>query len=174
MNNSFKEIENKVNHLIKDIQVKALKVIEIEGVRSIQKNFEVGGRPKWIPSKKKGKAKGTKTLRISGALSSITAVADFQNSKVNIYPGAAARAYARIQQEGGTINRKAYTNARRTKNDGRSVFASKRRDTGRAKKVDVSFSKAHSIVIPARPYMVIPPEDFPGMINAITKAIQLR
>jgi phage gpG-like protein len=174
MNKTFKELEDTITHLIEDIQVKALKVIEIEGVRSIQKNFEVGGRPKWIPSQKKGKAKGTNTLRITGALSSITAVADFNSHRVTFHPGPGARAYARIHQEGGIINRKASTSARRTKRDGRSVFASKRRDTGRAKKVDVSFSKAYSIVIPARPYMVIPPEDIPVMINAITRAIQLR
>lgn len=169
---SIQEIQSKLNSVIQDIRIKGLKAIEIEAVRSIQKNFEVGGRPAWIPSKKKGKLKGTKTLRVTGALSQVSAVRNDAESSITLITNPASRAYARIQQEGGTINISPRTMARRKKRNNQSVFASKRRDTGKAKKVDVSFSKGHQIKIPARPYLVIPPEDYPVILNAVTKALK--
>lgn len=166
------DIKNKIDSLIGQVKITALKVIEVEAARSIQKNFEAGGRPKWIPSKKKGKLKGTNTLRVSGTLSQISAVSDDAAGTVTLITNPASRAYARIHQEGGTINHPGGTQARRKKNDGRSVFASKRRDTGKAKKVDVSFSKPYQIVIPARPYLVIPKEDFPGIMESVASRIK--
>lgn len=62
--------------------------------------------------------------------------------------------------------------ARRTKKDGRSVFASKNRDTGKRKKVDVSFGKAYTIKIPARPFLVILPEDYPVMLARIKESVR--
>ncbi|MBK9333860.1 MAG: phage virion morphogenesis protein [Ignavibacteria bacterium] len=171
--NSLQEIQNLLNKVIQEIKVKGLKAIEIEAVKSIRKNFEVGGRPKWTPSMKKGKLIGTKTLQVTGALSQISAVRDDANSTVTLSTSPLARAYARIHQEGGTITMPARTSARRTKNDGRSVFASKNRDTGKRKKVDVSFSTGYTIKIPARPYLVIPPEDHSKILEQVKKAINL-
>jgi phage gpG-like protein len=168
---SANEIENNLNRVIQEVKSTALKVMEIEALRSIQKNFESGGRPKWIPSKKKGKLKGTKTLVVTGALREVSAVKDEAASSVTLITSPDSRAYARIQHEGGTISMKPKTMARRTKKDGRSVFASKNRDTGKRKKVDVSFSKAYTIRIPARPFLVIPPEDYPGIVEAIRRAV---
>lgn len=170
---SIPEIQNTLNKVIRDIKVKGLKAIEIEAVKSIRKNFEVGGRPKWIPSKKSGKMKGTKTLQVTGALSEISAVRNDSQGTVELSTSPDTRAYARIHQEGGTINMPARTMARRTKKDGRSVFASKNRDTGKRKKVDVSFSTGYTIKIPARPYMVIPPEDHSEILEQVKKAIDM-
>lgn len=166
------EAKRLIDNAIGVIKSNALSVIEIEALRSIQKNFEVGGRPKWVPSKKKGKLKGTNTLRVSGALSRVSAVRDDNAGIVTLVTSPESRAYARIHQEGGTINHPGGTQARRKKKDGRSVFASKNRDTGRAAKVDVSFSKPYQIKIPARPYLTIPQEDHPGIINAIANRIK--
>jgi phage gpG-like protein len=168
---SANEVENNLRRVIQEVKSTALKVMEIEALRSIQKNFESGGRPKWIPSKKKGKLKGTKTLVVTGALREVSAVKDEAASSVTLITSPDSRAYARIQHEGGTINIPPRTMARRTKKDGRSVFAKKNRELKRAKQIDVSFSKAHTIRIPARPFLVIPPEDYPGIVEAIRRAV---
>jgi len=172
MAEDVERIKEEIRRYIERVKTTSLNVLEIEGLRSIQKNFESGGRPKWIPSKKKGKLKGTKTLVVTGALREVSAVKDEAASSVTLITSPDSRTYARIQQEGGTINMKPRTMARRTKTDGRSVFASKNRDTGKRKKVDVSFSKAHTIRIPARPFLVIPPEDYPGILQAIKRAVE--
>ena len=166
------EVNARIVKAIEEVKRTALTVIRAEALKSIRTNFESGGRPKWIPSKKKGKAKGTKTLVISGNLSNVGSEIDFPGSKVILMPNPLARVYARIHQEGGTINMKPRTMARRTKKDGRSVFASKNRDTGKRNKVDVSFSRAYTIKIPARPYLVIPPEDYPGILQAVKRAVE--
>lgn len=168
---SANEVENNLRRVIQEVKSTALKVIEIEALRSIQKNFESGGRPKWIPSKKKGKLKGTKTLVVTGALREVSAVKDEAASSVTLITSPDSRAYARIQHEGGTINIPPRTMARRTKKDGRSVFAKKNRELKRAKQIDVSFGKAHTIRIPARPFLVIPPEDYPGLLEAVKRAV---
>lgn len=172
MNNDVEQITRQIQTIIQQVKTTALNVLEIEGLRSVQKNFESGGRPKWIPSKKKGKLKGTKTLVVTGALREVSAVKDEAASSVTLITSPDSRAYARIQQEGGTINMPARTMARRTKKDGRSVFASKNRQLKRAKKTDVSFAKAHTITIPPRPFLVIPPEDYPGLLEAVKRAVK--
>ncbi len=53
------------------------------------------------------------------------------------------------------------------------MFASKNRELKRAKKIDVSFSKAYTIEIPPRPYLVIPPEDFFVILARIKEAVKL-
>jgi len=169
---SIQEIQNRITNIVGQIKTNALKALEIEAVRSIQKNFEVGGRPSWTPSKKKGKLKGTNTLRVTGTLSEVSAVRDDASGTVTLITNPGARAYARIHQEGGVINRKASTHARRTKKNGISVFASKNRDTGKAKKVDISFSKPYQIEIPARPYMVIPDEDALHILAQVARGIK--
>lgn len=166
------DIKNKIDSLIGQVKITALKAIEVEAARSIQENFESGGRPKWIPSKKKGKLKGTNTLKVSGTLSQVSAVRDDTAGTVTLITNPASRTYARIHQEGGIINHPGGTHARRKKKDGRSVFASKKRDTGKANKVDVSFYKPYQIKIPARPYLVIPAEDYPDILKSVESRIK--
>ena len=167
------EAGKRIEDYIDQIKRKALIVIEVEALKSVRTNFEQGGRPKWIPSRKSGKTKGTKTLVVSGNLSNIGSEIDIAGSKVTLMPNPLARVYARIQHEGGTISMKPRTMARRTKKDGRSVFASKNRELKRAKQIDVSFSKAYTIKIPARPFLVIPPEDYPVILERIREAVKL-
>lgn len=166
------EAGRRIEDYIDQIKRKALIVIEAEALKSVRTNFEQGGRPKWIPSRKSGKTKGTKTLVVSGNLSNIGSEIDIAGSKVTLMPNPLARVYARIQHEGGTISMKPRTMARRTKKDGRSVFASKNRELKRAKQIDVSFSKAYTIKIPARPYLIIPPEDYPRIVESVIRAVE--
>lgn len=172
MAEDVERIKEEIRRYIDRVKTTSLNVLEIEGLRSIQKNFESGGRPKWIPSKKKGKLKGTKTLVVTGALREVSAVKDEAASSVTLITSPDSRAYARAQQEGAIINVPPKTMARRTKKDGRSVFASKNRDTGKKKKVDVSFSRGHTITIPPRPFLVIPEEDYPGILQAVKRAVE--
>jgi len=165
------EAGRRIENYIDQIKRKALIVIEAEALKSVRTNFEQGGRPKWIPSKKSGKTKGTKTLVVSGNLSNIGSEVDIAGSRVTLMPNPLARVYARIQHEGGIISMKPRTMARRTKKDGRSVFASKNRELKRAKQIDVSFSKAYTIKIPARPYLVIPPEDYLRIVESVIRAV---
>jgi phage gpG-like protein len=173
MDNGLTQIFARIKEVTESVRRQALAVIETEAVKSVQKNFEVGGRPAWAPSTKRGKAKGTKTLVVSGDLSEVSAVADFAASTVTLITSPKARAYARIQNEGGTINMPARTVRTRTvtagKNKGRSVFAKNSHKRG----VKETQSKPYRIVIPARPYMVIPPEDITKIINTIKSNIKL-
>lgn len=168
------EVKARIERAIEEIKRKALIVIEAEALTSVRTNFEQGGRPKWERSKKSGKTKGTKTLVVSSNLSNIGSEVDIAGSRVTLMPNPLSRVYARIQHEGGTISMKPRTMARRTKKDGKSVFASKNRDTGKRNKVDVSFSKAYTIRIPPRPFLVIPPEDYPVILARIFEAVKLK
>ena len=166
------ELENKLNALFKQITSKVANTLETEAVKSVKKNFEVGGRPvKWNPSVKSKKNAGTKTLVISGAMSEITSELGSTNSgiEITLRPGTNARAYSRIQHEGGTINRKPRLLRFKSHKSGRTVFAknSHKRITKQ------TMSKPYSITIPPRPYLLIPPEDFPGIISRIKSAINL-
>jgi predicted phage gp36 major capsid-like protein len=58
MADTIDKIFDHVRKVVKEFQKNALAVIEVEAVKSVRKNFESGGRPKWIPSGKKGKTKG--------------------------------------------------------------------------------------------------------------------
>ena len=158
---------------------KATSLISVMAVRSIKKNFEVGGRPAWPKSKKRGKLKGTKTLVVSGELSNVSASVEFTTRNTNaINPNVDAaiitlttsprsRAYARIHNEGGTINVPAKPIRLREKEmkDGtsKSVFARK----SHKKNVTVKQAKAHVIVIPKREFMIVPEED----INEIVRKV---
>ena len=172
MADDVERITNEIRKYIDQVRTTALNVLEIEGLRSIQKNFESGGRPKWVPSKKKGKLKGTKTLVVTGTLMKVSAAKDEAASSVTLITNPGSRAYARAQQEGATINVPPKTMARRTKKNKMSVFASKNRDTGKQKKVDVSFSRGHTITIPPRQFLVIPEEDYPGILQAVKRAVE--
>lgn len=180
---TFQEIENKLKSVIDNIRIKALKSLEIQSEKTIRKNFEVGGRPKWEPSKKtytkKGrkiagdKFSGSNTLVASGNLSLVTAKADLSTNTVTLSTDHRTRAYARIQQEGGTINISPKTMARRRKKNNQSVFSSKYRDTGKANKVDVSFSKGHTIKIPPRPYMTFDEAGKKELLDSVINAIKI-
>lgn len=163
----LKEIENNLKKVITDIQSKALKVIEIEGEKSIQKNFEASGRPSpWKQRKRlNAKQKKTKILVITGALKNVRAVTE--GNKVIFYPDPRARAYARIHQEGGTINMPSRKVAMRKTKSGKKVFAGSRH-----KKTEIKTTKPYTVTIPARPYLLIPESDFDRIRNAVRMVIK--
>lgn len=162
------EINRRINALFSGIKAQALAVIKTEAVKSVLKNFEMGGRPKWEPSVKKGKLKGTKTLVVTGKLSNVSA--EIAGDMVILKTAPEARAYAKIHQEGGTIEMPSREVRHRKvtagRNKGKTVFAS-----SRSKKAKPSMTKPYKINIPARPYLVIPPEDIPKILKAVETAI---
>lgn len=167
----FKEIENNLNQIFKEIKGRALKALTVEAEKSIKMNFESGGRPeKWQPRKRVSKRqKGRKLLVISGNLSNVTAEVDEANSRVVLKPNPLARAYARIHQEGGTINMPARELKFRKKRTGQSVFTSRIHK----KATKTVQTKPYKITIPARPYLVIPPQDFERIKSAVAKSMKL-
>jgi len=162
------DVVDKLLKQVKGLLVKKLAIVEAEAKISIQRNFEEGGRPKWIPSKKNGKLRGTKTLVVTGALSEISSTVDNETLTVTLFTSPKASAYARAQQEGATINmpgRNILFRSKRYKDGSqRTVFAGRRH-----KKTFEKVSKPYVIVIPARPFMVIPPEDLQKIIERINQ-----
>lgn len=150
-----------------------LNVAAIEWERTVQKNFEAGGRPeKWQPRKRVSKKqKGTNILVIRGALKNYRATINESSGEIILTADPRARAYARIHDQGGEINIPARTVRHRQKRykDGRrrTVFASSKH----TKITNETQTKSYTIVIPKRMHTNIPQEDFPRIMNAIIKAI---
>lgn len=162
------EVKQFIDKSYKAFRQRALTIVEIEAQRSIKTNFEVGGRPiKWKPSKKNKKTRGTKTLVVTGALSSPSAVRDDSEGSVTLITNPLTRAYARIHQEGGTIHHPSRPVRFRIKTykdkSSRTVFAS-----AKHKRISkVTMTKSYTVTMPARPYMVIPDEDISMWIKRI-------
>jgi phage gpG-like protein len=161
------EVRNFLTQQIAAIKRKALDIIAVEAQKSVKKNFEAGGRPKWKPSKKLRKHPGAKTLIVTGNLSNVSAVVSEAESSVTLTTNPLSRAYARIQQEGGTINHPAREMKFRRNKTGRTVFAS----SNHKRITKTTTSKPYTITIPARPYMIIPKADLDAMIEKIKKGI---
>ena len=162
------EVRQFLNNAYDNFRRRALTIIEIEAQKSIKKNFEVGGRPTpWKPSKKSKKNRGTKTLVVTGALSSPSAVRNDDEGSVTLITNPLTRAYARIHQEGGTIYHSARLLRFRKKTykdkSSRIVFAGAKHK----RIVKTVTSKPYVVTMPARPYMVIPQEDINHMIKLI-------
>ena len=164
----IQEIEIKLNGMAKKLQETALKVLQIEALKSVNKNFDEGGRPRWEPSKKIGTKRaakhGNKTLIDKGNLKRVRSI--IEGNAVILSTDPLAKAYAKVQQEGATWKVK----SRERKRNSRSKrFVRSDRSRG-AESVSV---KAHTITIPARPYMIVPPEDFARIMKAVSLAIKL-
>lgn len=167
---SIQEIQKNLDNAILNVKTNILKTLRTEVELSIAINFESEGRPAWTPSKKRGKAKGTKTLRISGKMSEVSVVEDITNSRVIIFPNPLARAYSRIHQEGGVINHPG-SKLKFVKNkSGKTVFGKSSRKRGVVREIK---GKPYQIEIPPRLWMVIPPVDFPRIISNVVKAAKL-
>lgn len=168
--NGFSKIEKNLNLAIAQIKGRALKALAVEAEKSIKMNFEAGGRPKWQPRKRiTKKQRGRKLLVISGNLSNVTAEVDEPNSRIVIKPNPLAAAYARIHQEGGVINMPARELKFRKKRSGQTVFAGRKHK----KITKVVQAKPYQITIPARPYLVIPTQDFERIKSAVARAIKI-
>lgn len=148
-----------------------LHIFGIEWERTVRRNFEVGGRPKWTPRKRiSKKQKGRNILVISGALKNYKASTDGTN--VVLVPDPRARDYAAIHNKGGVINIPARTQKfRKVKTESgktRSVFASRRHKRFEEKQI-----KAYQIKMPKREQTNIPQEDIPRWVQAIKQFIKL-
>lgn len=173
---SLEQIENILNNLSKNIasssQVKA--ALKTSAVSSVMTNFEEGGRPiKWDPSEKTKKNNGSRTLIDSGDMSMIQAETEESSDglRLVLMPGPLAKAYSRIQNEGGVINMPGRQLRFRKNKNGKTVFAKNSH-----KRVDrETISKPYNITIPKREYLIIPEQDY-GMIldnvrSAVTQSI---
>lgn len=156
------ELKSYVDGILREKINRALGILEIEGQKSIKRNFELGGRPPWPKSKKKS----GKTLIMSGNLSNVLVTRNDAERSVTFTSNPLARAYARIHQEGGTINMPARQLKFRKNKTGRTVFASRKHK----RIVKETTSKPHTVRIPARPYMVIPMEDIEKITQLIERA----
>lgn len=183
---SIEQIENNLKNILKDLTSSKVKnVLETEAVKSIMRNFEQGGRPeKWIPTGTKLKTNkagvqrsvlsrksGKQTLIDSGNMSQITAhtqpAAD--GFEIVLMPGPKAKAYSRIQHEGGAIRMPGRKIRFRENKSGRTVFAK----NAHKRITKESLAKPYTINIPARPYLLIPEEDYSKLLDAVASAIKL-
>lgn len=131
---SADQVTNNLKTLQKKVEDQALDILEIEGKRSVRKNFEEEGRPqKW---QKKKRDDGRRILRgkTNRLFNTINSEQDKFVKKVVI---SSNLPYSKIHQEGGTIK-----------------------------------NKKGVVVIPARPYMLIPENDKPRILNKL-KLIRL-
>lgn len=161
MNNG--NIEQNIKQALERIKKRGLAVLRTEVKKSIDLNFESEGRGKWQKKKRKD---GRKTLSgKTGKLMQVSVTIDEGESKVVAMSNPLAGAYARIHHEGGTIQVPGRKKKTGKNKKGRTVFVSSSRKRG-VKEVTV---KSHIIKIPARPYMVVPAEDFGRIMGALGK-----
>lgn len=155
---NLSDIQSRLKSKISQIKATALKVIEIEGKKSIQTNFIQQGRPKWAPKVfNDGRAILTgKTARLQ---SQINVVRNDNTSTVSI---GSNLVYSRIQQEGGkiTITPKM-----------RKFFWAKYSETKNPVWKAMALKKGF-IRIPARPYLNIPASDFGRIRNSVETGIR--
>lgn len=153
----FRQIENLLKEKIASIKRNTLKACAIQWQQTIRRNFEQGGRPAWQARKRISKRqKGTKILVISGAMKNVSAVADPSMNIVTLKIDPRARAYAKIHNEGGTINMPARALKFRKNKSGRTVFASSKHK----KIIKETTGKAYVIKMPKREYTNVPLDDF--------------
>jgi len=172
---SLAEIENKFNQFVERVKPGILKVIGIEWDRTVNKNFEAGGRPtQWEPRKKiSKKQRGKNILVISGALKNYSTTVDVPASTVTLVPDPRARDYSKIHDQGGVINipagTKKFRNKKTASGKTRSVFASNKH-----KKFEEKSTKAYTVNIPKREHTNIPLDDFnTRWFNSIKQFLKL-
>ncbi len=124
-----------------------MKLIGVHMLRSIQQNFDAGGRPTpWAPSKRVLRF-GGKTLVDKGQLEgSITPHAEPDRVRLGT-----TKVYARIHQLGGEIRQ-----ARRVR-----LKQQRGRGVTRIRKVRATIRTGVVIHMPARPFLVVQPGDVP-------------
>lgn len=127
---------------------------------SVQKNFEVGGRPKWKPlaasTLRQKRSASLGPLKRTGTLMSVVAQSGDSFAKVGVQP--AAKAYAAIHQFGDVINHPGGT-AYFPKKGGEIVYVSNAKA-----RPSMPRTKPHQITIPARPYLVLQDEDIRDIV----------
>lgn len=167
------KIINKLNAEVKRIKGVAIRIAAIEGEKSVRRNFDEGGRPKWVPRKRiSKKQRGTNILVISGKMKNVTKRVEENQSRAVLRTNPQASEYAKIQHEGGKIYMQGRTYKFRVKykkGNKRTVFASSRH-----KRISKTTKGGPYVIrIPARPYMNIPESDFPGILSIIKSAVKI-
>ena len=179
INSQIDAFGNDIVRIISNINYNPLCSILANIVRnSIEENFASGGRygnglfgggnQKWQPSRRakkeyytneSGQKQDGKTLQSSGQLAaSIRVKANAVQGGVNIEIGSNKK-YAMIHQFGGVIQHPGGT-PYISLGSGLIAFVSKKKaETLKSKGKSVKLTKAHSINIPARPYLVLQEED---------------
>lgn len=133
-----------------------MKSIARIAVASVQENFRIGGRPKWAANalstlRRKG---GKPVLFFHGFLRNVVFSANATTARVGVQPN--TEAYAAIQNFGGTIKHPGGTPYwSSVERPGLAEFVSK----AVGAKYNLPVTKPHDIKIPARPYMLLQPED---------------
>ncbi len=161
-----------VRKLLSDILVRTNNLKPAMGIignivrKSIHRNFEVGGRPPWIPSQR-AKKTGDKTLIKTRQLMNSFTIDAFRD-RVEVGTN---KKYAAIQHFGGDINHPARERTmffRKYKSGERKGLTrfSKESKAGYGMKVP---GRAYTIHIPARPFMMVQDEDWPEMTQRLGK-----
>ena len=105
---------------------------------------------------------------ISGALSNVNTVPDLVANKVTLTADPRARAYAKIHNEGGTIEMPPREVKFRKKGK-RTVFAGSRHK----KTTKTTTTAAYVINMPKREFTNVPRADFPRWVDTIKRTIKL-
>lgn len=158
---SSKEVIFNLEKMDASVINQSLDILEIEGKRSVRKNFEEEGRPfKW---KKKKRDDGRRILRgkTNRLYNTINSQKDVAAKQVVI---SSNLPYSEIHEKGGTITRKPGKVKLRKTKSGQMRFA--KSTNSRAKEVA---TKGGVIVMPARPYMNIPIVDSTRILNKLAK-----
>ena len=132
----IEELSRKVNN-----PTPLMKNISRLAIKSILRNFQIGGRPERWQESIRAKMRGGKTLTLTGKLRNSIKAA-IHGYKIDI--GSNLK-YAKIQQEGGTItahNPSGYLKF--------PIYTGKNKKEWRAVK---------SVTLPARPFLIIPESD---------------
>lgn len=169
---SFSEIENALNKIADKVKSspQIMDALKTSVIKSIEKNFDAGGRPvKWEPSKKTLRDSGKRTLIESRQMSNVSAEPEFTSDgiKIIVMPGPLSKAYSRIHNEGGVINVPSRSVRHRKTKSGRTVFAK----SSHKRITKESMTKPYTITIPKREYLNIPEEDHQMILDNLRAAV---
>lgn len=159
------EFERGLGELIRRMEHREPLMREIAAAMgdAVEENFANEGRPAWMgwsPAYAKKRA-GGKILQKSGRLaSSIVQNSDNESATVGTNV-----VYARIHQEGGTIKRKARNQALHFRQNKRGEVGNRFVKKSRANFIQTVAVGAHTITMPARPFLHLAEQDIDEMEN---------
>jgi len=156
------QLKDRIKQILKNFNKTSLDILAVEADKSIKANFAAEGRPIHWEAKKHPNKYGILRGKTNRLNSTINIIKNYNESGENSITLSSNLPYSKIQQEGGTINRSAGSVRLRTNRHGETRFASHRH-----KKFREASHGAYVITIPARPFLIIPEQDYPRIINSI-------
>lgn len=153
------QIQSRLNSTINQIRLTALKVLEIEGKKSIQTNFIQQGRPKWR-NKFIDDGRAILTGKTARLQSQINVVRNDTTSTIAI---GSNLPYSKIQQEGGKIPITPKM---------RKFFWAKFKETKNVKWKYLALKKGSTINIPSRKYLSIPESDYGRIKSSVEVGVK--